>query len=46
MRKTEIFNVANLIENIIKKYENKNITSKLTKTIHMRWKKKFNPKMS
>ena len=33
--KTEIFNVANLIENIIKKYENKNITSKLTKAIHM-----------
>lgn len=37
--KTERFDMTDLIENTIKKYENKNITSKLTKAIHMNGRK-------
>ena len=33
--KTEKFNISNLIENIIKKYENKKITSQFNKEIYM-----------
>jgi len=39
LEKTETFDMANLIENTINKYENKNITSKLTKDIHMNGRK-------
>ena len=37
--KTETFDMTDLIENTIKKYENKNITSKLTKDIQMNGRK-------
>ena len=37
--KTERFDIKNLIENIIKKYENKNITSELLKDIYMNGRK-------
>ena len=37
--KTERFDITDLIENTIKKYENKNITSKLTKDIQMNGRK-------
>ena len=37
--KTEKFDITDLIENTIKKYENKNITSKLTKDIQMNGRK-------
>jgi two-component system osmolarity sensor histidine kinase EnvZ len=39
LEKTETFDIADLIENTIKKHENKNITSKLTKGIHMNGRK-------
>ena len=37
--KTERFDIKNLIENIIKKYENKNITSELLKDVYMNGRK-------
>ena len=37
--KTERFDIKNLIENIIKKYENKNITSELLKNVYMNGRK-------
>ena len=37
--KTETFDMTDLIENTIKKYENKNITSKITKDIQMNGRK-------